>query len=151
LDRSLRRFAQALQTSVARGCAFDCLITNDAELRRLNREFRGQDAATDVLSFPAGPSFSEPLLAARPSRSGRASKRLGDLAISLPRARAQAAALGHNLELELRILMLHGVLHLAGMDHETDSGRMARAEKRWRIRYGLPAGLIERGMERVPA
>jgi probable rRNA maturation factor len=120
--------------SVARGCAFDCLITNDAELRRLNREFLGKDAATDVLSFPAGPV-----------PNGRGSEgRLGDLAISLPRARAQAAALGHNLELELRVLILHGVLHLAGMDHETDSGRMARAEKGWRIRLGLPAGLIER-------
>jgi probable rRNA maturation factor len=142
LERPLRRFAQALQTSVARGCAFDCLITNDAELRRLNREFRGQDAATDVLSFPAGPL-----------PDGRGSEiMLGDLAISLPRARAQAAALGHNLELELQILMLHGVLHLAGMDHETDSGRMARAEKRWRIRLGLPAGLIERvKAERVRA
>jgi probable rRNA maturation factor len=147
LERPLRRFARALENSVARGCAFDCLVTNDAELRRLNREFRGEDAATDVLSFPAGPSFSEP----RSSGSGHASKRLGDLAISLPRARAQAAALGHNLELELRVLMLHGVLHLAGMDHETDGGRMARAEKRWRIRLGLPAGLIERGMERVRA
>jgi probable rRNA maturation factor len=78
-------------------------------------------------------------------------KRLGDLAISLPRARAQAAALGHNLEQELRILMLHGVLHLVGMDHETDNGHMARAEKLWRIRLGLPAGLIERSTERVRA
>jgi probable rRNA maturation factor len=134
MERSLRHFAAALQKSIARGRAFDCLITNDAELRRLNREFRGEDIATDVLSFPAGPL-----------RDGRGSeRRLGDLAISLPRARAQAAALGHNLEQEVRILMLHGVLHLAGMDHETDGGRMARAEQRWRIRLGLPAGLIER-------
>jgi probable rRNA maturation factor len=140
MERPLRRFAGALQKSVARGRAFDCLITNDAELRRLNREFRGKDAPTDVLSFPAAPPFSEP----RPSGSGRASKRLGDLAISLPRARAQAAAFGHDVGQELRILMLHGVLHLVGMDHETDAGRMARAEKRWRIRLGLPAGLIER-------
>jgi probable rRNA maturation factor len=148
LERPLRHFAQALEMSVARGRAFDCLITNDAELRRLNREFRGKDAATDVLSFPTGPSFSEP----RPSGSGPASKSLGDLAISLPRARAQATALGHNLEQELRILMLHGVLHLAGMDHERDGGHMARVEKRWRIRLGLPAGLIERvKAERVQA
>jgi probable rRNA maturation factor len=134
LELPLRRFTRALEKSVGQGRTFDCLITNDAELRRLNREFRRKDAATDVLSFPAGPL-----------PHGRASEsRLGDLAISLPRARAQAAALGHNLEQELRILMLHGVLHLAGMDHETDGGRMARAEKRWRIRFGLPAGLIER-------
>jgi probable rRNA maturation factor len=141
LERPLDRFVRALEKSVARGYAFDCLITNDAELRRLNREFRGKDAATDVLSFPVSP-----LPEGRGSES-----RLGDLAISLPRARAQAAAFGHNLEQELRILMLHGVLHLTGMDHETDNGHMARAEKRWRIRLGLPAGLIERGMERVRA
>jgi probable rRNA maturation factor len=141
LERPLGRFARALEMSVARGRAFDCLITNDAELRRLNREFRRKDATTDVLSFPAGPV-----------PHGRGSEiRLGDLAISLPRARVQAAGLGHNLEQELRVLMLHGVLHLAGMDHETDNGRMARAEKRWRIRFGLPAGLIERGTERVRA
>jgi probable rRNA maturation factor len=130
MERSLCQFAAALQDSVTGGRPFDCLITNNAELRRLNREFRGKDAATDVLSFPTGPLAGQ--------------RRLGDLAISLPRARTQAVALGHNLQQEVRILMLHGVLHLLGMDHETDSGRMARAEKRWRIRLGLPAGLIER-------
>jgi probable rRNA maturation factor len=70
--------------------------------------------------------------------------RLGDIAISLPRARAQARQFGHSTESEIRILMLHGVLHLVGMDHAADAGRMARAEKRWRLRLGLPDGLIER-------
>jgi probable rRNA maturation factor len=60
------------------------------------------------------------------------------------RARAQAREFGHSTEEEVRILMLHGVLHLAGMDHENDHGRMARAERRWRQALGLPAGLIER-------
>jgi probable rRNA maturation factor len=69
---------------------------------------------------------------------------LGDVAISLPRARAQARTFGHTVEREIQILMLHGVLHLLGFDHETDRGRMARAEKRWRTRLGLPDGLIER-------
>ena len=69
---------------------------------------------------------------------------LGDIAISLQRARAQAARYGHAIEKEIRILMLHGVLHLIGHDHESDSGRMARAEKRWRRALGLPGGLIER-------
>ena len=69
---------------------------------------------------------------------------LGDIAISFLRARAQARAFGHNTGQEVRILMLHGLLHLLGMDHATDSGRMARAEKRWRARLGLPTGLIER-------
>ena len=69
---------------------------------------------------------------------------LGDIAISLGRARAQAREFGHAIEQEVQILMLHGVLHLMGHDHETDSGAMARAEKRWRAKLGLPNGLIER-------
>jgi len=139
-------FARKLQREVSKGRAFDCLITGDAELRRLNRDFRGKDEATDVLSFPGGPlphgrgsvrRLSEP----RPSGNGLA---LGDLAISLARARRQAREFGHTTEQEVRVLMLHGVLHLLGMDHESDRGRMARAEKRWRARLGLPNGLIER-------
>ena len=68
----------------------------------------------------------------------------GDIAISIDRARVQAAEHGHSVADELRILMLHGALHLAGMDHETDSGEMAQAELRWRKRLGLPGGLLER-------
>jgi probable rRNA maturation factor len=133
LERTLPRFAETLEHTLAKGRPFDCLITTDSELRRLNRDFRGQDAVTDVLSFPAsGPWLPTP------------GPRLGDLAISLPRAHVQAREFGHGLEREIRILMLHGVLHLLGMDHETDGGRMARAEKRWRTLLGLPNGLIER-------
>jgi probable rRNA maturation factor len=128
----IERFARTLQKEVAKGRPFDALITGDAELRRLNRDFRGKDYATDVLSFPSEP---------RPSGSGQF---LGDIAISLSRARAQAREYQHSLEQEVQILMLHGVLHLLGHDHETDSGAMARAEKRWRIKLGLPDGLIER-------
>jgi probable rRNA maturation factor len=69
---------------------------------------------------------------------------LGDIAISMARARAQARRYGHALEDEIRILMLHGVLHLRGMNHESDSGEMARSELRWRRKFGLPTGLIER-------
>jgi probable rRNA maturation factor len=101
-----------------------CLITDDAELRRLNRRFRNKNYATDVLSFPNGEG--------------------GELAISLDRAIAQAAEHGHSTFDELRILMLHGVLHLRGMDHQTDSGEMRRTETRLRKKYGLPIGLIER-------
>jgi probable rRNA maturation factor len=126
--RTVERFAQRLQDEVAKGQTFGCLITGDAELRRLNREFRGLDYSTDVLSFPA----------VQPSPY------LGDLAISLGRARAQAREFGHDIEQEVQILMLHGLLHLLGFDHETDSGQMARAEKRWRTRLGLANGLIER-------
>lgn len=123
----LDKFAETLRCRVAKGRVFHCLITGDAELRRLNQQFLGKDYATDVLSFPAGaPDY------------------LGDLAISLGRARVQAGEHGHDAETEVRILMLHGVLHLLGMDHESDSGEMARAEKKWRKTLGLPNGLIER-------
>lgn len=109
---------------IARGREVACLISGDRELRRLNRRFRGKNCATDVLSFP--------------SSNG------GEIAISLDRAIAQAAEHGHSVADEVKILMLHGMLHLDGMDHETDSGEMARAELRWRKRLGLPTGLIER-------
>jgi probable rRNA maturation factor len=69
---------------------------------------------------------------------------LGDLAISWQRARAQAREFGHSTEAEIQVLMLHGLLHLMGLDHETDDGRMSRTERRWRRALGLPAGLIER-------
>jgi len=111
---------------VARGREFHCLITGDVELQSLNKTFRRKDQTTDVLSFPG----EEPYL--------------GDIAISLTRARAQARQWGHTLEDEVRILMLHGLLHLKGMDHDADSGEMARTELRWRKKLGLPAGLIER-------
>lgn len=132
--RAIEKFARRLQTEVAKGRAFDCLITGDAELRKFNREFLGKDYATDVLSFPIpGPQAPDAWFA-------------GSVAISLGRARAQARQFGHAIEDEIRILMLHGVLHLLGHDHESDNGRMARAEQRWRARLGLPAGLIERAL-----
>jgi probable rRNA maturation factor len=117
----LRAFFAELVKRVARGREITCLISTDAELRRLNRQFRGKNYATDVLSFPPD-----------------------EMAISLDRAAAQAKELGHSLDEELRILMLHGLLHLCGMDHETDAGQMRRTETRWRKKLGLPSGLIER-------
>lgn len=125
--RELRAFANAICTEVASGRSFTCLFTDDRELQRLNREFLGSDSPTDVLSFP--------------SEDGSGA---GDLAISVARAREQATGLNHSLSAELRILMLHGLLHLLGMDHEKDRGAMARSEKRWRLHFGLPVGLIER-------
>jgi probable rRNA maturation factor len=112
---------------VAGGRAFQCLVTDDRELRKLNRQFLGKDYPTDVLSFP------EP-----------GSGAIGELAISAQRAKAQAEEFGHPVVEEIRILMLHGVLHLLGMDHERDRGRMARAESLWRRKLGLPNSLIER-------
>lgn len=129
--RELRVFADQLRDSVTGGRPFTCMITDDRELGRLNRMFLGKDYPTDVLSFPsAGPGP------------------LGELAISVDRAREQASEHGHDPVDEIRILMLHGVLHLLGMDHEHDRGAMARAEKRWRQEFGLPTGLIERSRPR---
>jgi probable rRNA maturation factor len=119
---SLESFAALLRDRVARGRDFHCRITNDAELQSLNKQFLGKDYPTDVLSFPSE----------------------NDIAISLQRARAQAREWKHSTEDELRTLMLHGVLHLLGMDHESDTGQMKRAELRWRKKLGLPIGLIER-------
>ena len=252
---AIERLARKLEAGIAAGDAFHCRITTDQELRRLNREFRGQDRATDVLSFPAlncssfglyrgtasAATIPSSVAAARlkpcpdtkpPAQMGEEAARngadaqigfvpptksasvrnslsvegignspeigfvpsnrtrvgaqpqigfvfarancagdqpgpqfnkmrrkgkspgtlraaaprlyLGDIAISLPRARVQARAFGHAIEQECGILMLHGLLHLLGMDHETDGGRMARAERQWRARLGLPAGLIGR-------
>ena len=121
-------FAEQLRRRVLRGRDFHCVITGDAELARLNKDFRGKNSTTDVLSFP------------QTDIDGYA----GDLAISLGRARAQAREFGHPAATEVCILMLHGVLHLKGMDHEADSGEMARAERRWRKALNLPSGLVER-------
>jgi len=105
----------------------------DAQVRHLNREFRGKDFATDVLSFPAG-DIQAGVRKTGDKKRSPVLPRAGDIAISLPRARAQAKRLGHSTEQEIRILILHGLLHLLGQDHESDDGRMARAEKRWRAR-----------------
>ncbi len=126
--RGLHEFANSVQDRVTAGRPFCCLIASDGELRDLNRQFRKKDHATDVLSF----------------RSADRDGSLGELAISWDRARAQAAAYGHSAEEEVRILLLHGALHLAGFDHEKDRGEMARAERLWRKRLNLPNGLIAR-------
>jgi probable rRNA maturation factor len=128
---AIEAFARRLRERVTKGREFVCLITDDRELRRLNREFLGRDYSTDVLSFPAGGKTGTSLV-------------LGELAISAQRAAEQAREFGHPLEEEIRILMLHGVLHLTGLDHERDSGRMAHAEAAWRRKLGLGRGLIER-------
>jgi probable rRNA maturation factor len=126
--RELQAFALRLQSEVAKGGGFCCLISSDPHLQQLNREFRQADYPTDVLSFPA------------PSPGGG----LGEMAISAQRAAEQAARYGHDTHTEIRILMLHGLLHLLGHDHEADSGEMRRLESRWRKSLGLPVGLIER-------
>jgi probable rRNA maturation factor len=102
-------------------------IVSDARVRALNRRFRRKDKATDVLSFPS-------------EERGY----LGDVVISSGVAARQARAAGHSLATELRVLALHGLLHLLGYDHERDDGQMARLERRLRRQGGLREGLIER-------
>ena len=126
--RLLRSFACKLSAQVAQGKPFECLLADDSELQRLNKSFLNHDYPTDVLSFPAAvPTFM-----------------IGECAISLERAAEQSRHFGHSLIEEIQILMLHGVLHLSGLDHEKDSGEMARAEQHWRGKFHLPQALIER-------
>jgi probable rRNA maturation factor len=103
-------------------------VVPDARVRVLNHRYRGRNSPTDVLSFPAGESGE-----------------LGDVVIAAGVASRQARQAGHALAVELRVLALHGLLHLLGYDHERDDGRMARLERRLRHKGGLVEGLIERG------
>jgi len=104
------------------------LVTSSRELQDLNRRFRGKNKPTDVLSFPAI------------HQDGFA----GDVAISAEIAARNARLLGHTPAEEIKVLTLHGLLHLAGYDHELDHGEMAGKERRLRTVLGLPLALIER-------
>ncbi|RZU42616.1 rRNA maturation RNase YbeY [Edaphobacter modestus] len=126
----LTRFLRRAREAVGLKGEVDVLLTSDQELRRLNRTFRGKNKPTDVLSFPAPEEIAD--------------EHAGDLAISLDTAAQQAENFGHSLGQEVRILLLHGLLHLAGMDHEVDSGEMAAREAELRRELKLPVTLIER-------
>jgi probable rRNA maturation factor len=128
--RTLTRFLSEAQAAVRLRGEVSVMLTTDQAIRRLNRQFRHLNKATDVLSFPA------PTVAA--------GEMAGDLAISVPTALRQAREQGHTLAVEIKVLILHGLLHLAGYDHEADHGQMARRERLLRGRLGLPQGLIER-------
>jgi probable rRNA maturation factor len=132
-------------------------LVSDARMRALNYRYRGKDYATDVLSFPAGgPRRSTGGGPKRSAlRAGAVARRtsirkpppirhLGDFVIASGVARRQARQAGHAEMAELRLLALHGLLHLLGYDHERDSGQMARLERKLRRLGGLPEGLIER-------
>ena len=124
---ALTRFAARAQKAARLRGEVTVVVTGNREIQKLNREFRKKDNPTDVISFPS-------------DAAGFA----GDIAISADIATANGRALGHGTLAELKILILHGMLHLAGLDHETDNGEMARKEIRLRRQLGLPAGLIER-------
>ena len=132
--QTLARFLAAAQEAVRLKGQVTVLLTTDAAIRKLNRQFRGKNKATDVLSFPAE----------GPLRGSGAEAIAGDLAISATTALKQAREQGHSLSIEIKVLILHGVLHLAGYDHEADSGQMARRELMLRAKLKLPQGLIER-------
>jgi len=123
-QKELQRFARRAQEMAGVSGDVDILITGNLRLQELNRRFRKKNKTTDVLSFP------------RPQG--------GDIAISADIALENAGRYGHEAAEELKILVLHGMLHLAGYDHESDNGRMAKAEARLRARLKLPASLIER-------
>jgi probable rRNA maturation factor len=127
---ALSRFLTRARTLVNLPGAVEVLLTSDAEIKRLNKAFRNKNKPTDILSFPAPPEL--------------AAHTAGDLAISLDTAARQAAEHGHTLAIEVKILLLHGLLHLAGEDHETDHGEMAAREAELRRELKLPFSLIER-------
>jgi len=134
--RALERFAGRARRAAGLRGKVEILITSNLALRALNRQFRKKDKATDVLSFAPAPGVDHS----------------GDIAISAEIAARQAHSLGHTLTQELKVLMLHGMLHLAGYDHESDKGEMARKEERLRRQLGLSAGLIQRtGNSKRPA
>ena len=132
-EGSLERFvARAKRAAGLRG-AVTVLVTTSTEVRSLNHRFRGKDKPTDVLSFPA-----------EMMSRGRFA---GDVAISADIAAKNARRLGHTPAEEIKVLTLHGLLHLAGYDHEADDGTMARREGRLREQLGLPVALIERNQK----
>jgi len=129
-DLALDRFVARARRAVGLKGLVNVLLTSSAEMKSLNRRFRGKDKPTDVLSFPAEPHAQKQFA--------------GEIAISAEIAWQNARQLGHSPAEEVKILVLHGVLHLRGYDHECDNGRMARREKQLRAKLHLPLGLIER-------
>jgi probable rRNA maturation factor len=158
-DGGLSRWLASIAPATARGEVAIALVT-DEHSQKLNSQFRHKQSATDVLSFPAGASSANP--ESRPSTGSIRPERvdgripdhgprlltrfLGDIVIATGTARKQARDARHSYQAELRVLALHGLLHLLGYDHEhaDDAGRMRRIEARLRRRGGLRAGLIER-------
>lgn len=131
LGGSLARWLSDVAPVRVRG-SVNVAVVPDRQVRTLNHTYRKKDYATDVLSFPADDT------------PGAAGAYLGDIVIARGVARKQARAAGHAERTELRVLALHGLLHLLGYDHETDTGEMARLERRLRRKGGLREGLIER-------
>ena len=131
-ELALTRFLARARRGAGLKGRVDVLVTSDGTMKALNRRFRGKNMATDVLSFPVSVV------------DGLRKTFAGEIAISADIARRNARALGHSAAEEVKILVLHGILHLGGYDHERDDGQMARREARLRAQFRLPIGLIER-------
>ncbi|MBS1849575.1 MAG: rRNA maturation RNase YbeY [Acidobacteria bacterium] len=131
---ALSRFVKKAARAAGLKEQVSLLVTGNREMRSLNRRFRGKDRPTDVLSFPA---------------EGNMGGLAGDIAISAEIAGRNARQLGHSPAVEIKVLVLHGILHLAGYDHESDQGEMGRREAALRRELGLPVGLIERHGARI--
>ena len=127
---SLSRFLKRAQRAAGVRGEVNVVVAGSGEIRALNRRYRGKDRATDVLSFPAD--------------GGAGQGFAGDIAISAEMAARSARQFGHTPAEELKVLLLHGILHLAGYDHERDNGAMARVEQKLRSQLGLPVTLIAR-------
>ena len=136
----LSRWLADIAPAAARGTV-NVSVVSDTRIRELNRRFRGRNRSTDVSSFPSSDGSGDGFRAI-----GRSC--LGDIVIARGVARRQARAAGHSERTELRVLALHGLLHLLGYDHESDDGRMSRVEARLRRKGGLRQGLIERERKR---
>ena len=132
---SLGRFVLRARRAAKLPGKVNLLVTGRSEMHALNLQFRKKDKATDVLSFPSNASGEKSFA--------------GEIAISADIARENAAALGHSVAVEVKILALHGILHLAGFDHERDNGKMARKEAELRKEFGLPSSLTERGASKT--
>ncbi len=133
IQRGLGRWLAGVAPARVRG-EVRVAVVSDARVRALNRHYRGKNHATDVLSFPSN----------EPATVRRRPRLLGDIVIARGVARRQARAAGHKEATELKVLALHGLLHLLGYDHERDEGTMAALERRLRRKGGLREGLIER-------
>ena len=134
-EAALSRFVSRAQRTARLRGHVNVLITTSRDLRSLNRQFRGKDEPTDVLSFPAE-ERGKPVSVRTRVRELRG-EFLGDIAISPAVARRNAHSVGRSLSGEIHALILHGILHLLGYDHETDRGEMDRVEGRLRRRLGL--------------
>jgi len=136
-QKALERFVLKARRAARLQGRVNVLVTGSTAMRSLNLRFRQKSKPTDVLSFPSQSSSHN---------GGQRAGLAGEIAISADIARQNAARLGHPAALEIKILALHGILHLAGMDHERDNGEMARKEAHLRSVLRLPTGLIERGL-----